>query len=87
MIDLIEYDFRSNSYVANQSIPTDCIDLIFVNTGTAIVYINQFPLQPQQDLQMNGNIGEVMRKSIDISFDTTGTPQLWVVRRFYTAKG
>ena len=87
-MDLLEYDIRIEKYTSAKSLNTDCIDLLLYNTGTAIAYLDTLPINPSASFPINGNIGEIIKAyQHTITFDSVGTPELFVVRRFYTNAG
>lgn len=62
---------------------------IFINTGTTIVTVNGVPLNPGvpgtnngDNLNIGGNLGEIFKGRIDISF-VTGVGELQVIQKFY----
>lgn len=84
MMNLNEYDFDVQFYNTATNIDTQCIDLLFVNQGTNTAFVRGFPLTQGQSLPINGNVGEVIRKTVNIYFSPAGVDNnLMVVRRFY----
>lgn len=81
---LIEYDIQVQKYTAGTAITTNCIDLLFINTGTVTAYIDTLPLLAGQSLPINGNLGEITKKPRQLTFaNTAGNTEVYFVKRFY----
>lgn len=50
--------------------------------GTAEVSINNYPLSEGEAYEFGGNIGDYYSQAVRISFATTGTAQVYFIRRF-----
>jgi len=85
-MELIEYDFDVQIYNQATNITTDCIDLTFINLGTNTAYVRNIPITTSNSLPISGNVGEVLKRPVNVSFDPSGvgTNELLVIRRFYT---
>lgn len=83
-LNLIEYDYQVISYTKAGSLPTNCIDMQFINGGTVTAYIDNLPLLPGQSIAINGNLGEVCKKTRNLTFaNVAGTTLIYFLRRFY----
>jgi hypothetical protein len=80
----IKYDFDVQVYNNGTSVETGCIDVLFINQGANTVYVRNIPLTQGQQFPINGNVGEMIESTINITFDPSGTDnRCIVVRRYY----
>lgn len=82
---LNEYDFDVQIYNQAINVETECIDITFINLGTNTVFVRNVPITANNSLPITGNVGEIMRRPVTISFDPAGvgTNKLMVIRRTY----
>lgn len=64
------YETRCNAYT------------VIRKPGTAEVSVNGYPLSEGEAYEFGGNIGDFYDKPLTISFASTGTPQIFLIRRF-----
>jgi len=58
--------------------------LLFINYGTSVVQIENITLQPNQQFEIAGNVGEITKQRFFINFGTSSTGNnLVVVRKRY----
>lgn len=82
---MINYKIDILSYVANNSVKSDCADITFYNTGSSPVTINNgIVLSQNQSLTINANENETDRTIYNFAFDDTISPKnLTVFRKVY----
>lgn len=73
-------DFQQ--YQINNSIPSNCNAITFVNIGTVDCYVNKFLLTAGSSLAIEGNENEMDTTFYSIFF-TGGAGNLSVIRKFY----
>ena len=78
-----QYTMRVDQLRANKQYTLNCIDAVFVNSGTSTVTIEGLELAPGNTFALNGNLGEECNQGINISFATGGTNLLQIVQRVY----
>jgi hypothetical protein len=81
----IEYITETKVYSANNSTSSNCNSLLFINTGTMSVTVDNVVLQPSQSWSIDGNYCEITNKVYYFNFptDVSGVPQLTVVYKRY----
>lgn len=78
-----EYNFSVQEYTENEYLVTNCIDFAIFNAGDGIIIANNFPIAPGQSFSINGNVGEVLRQNILLTFNPATIYKALFVRRFY----
>jgi len=71
-------EFKAYNVASELPVNLNTNSLLLVNKGTAICYINGFPLAANEVWGDSRNANEVITGKFNISFDTTGTPLLHV---------
>ena len=87
-IGYLEYDVESAAtYSQPGAIATQCIDILIQNTGTVIAYVNNWPIQPNDTLPVTGNIGEIIKRQLNLKFApivvVSDIQEVTVLRRVY----
>ncbi len=82
----VETTLDTFSYEEPQIIETStpdspCVDLLFVNTGTATAYVNSLPIATNATMRWSCNEGETLVAKVNLTFGTTGTPKCYMTRR------
>jgi hypothetical protein len=79
-----KYKWLTQVYTgADNQIKSDCNAIIFYNSGTSLVYVNSWPLQPGDRLILGGNENEIDTSLYTISFSPGGTNEFYVLRKYY----
>lgn len=75
----------AEQYSTNDKVFSNCNSTLFLNTGTVPVTILSIVLQPLQQIEIQGNRGEMDTTQYIITFPTPNAAgnQLTVVRKFY----
>ena len=82
------YNITATVYNQGGGISSNCMDMLFINTGTNVATLNNsIPLQPGGSYGTNANLNEVDKTPWQVSFqkDNTGTliNSLTVVKKVY----
>ena len=77
------YITETKIFVANNQTDTNCNSVIFINSGSVNVTVDNVVLAPNQTLAIDGNRDEMLVKVYDISFASGSNPQLTVVFKRY----
>jgi hypothetical protein len=85
MNNLIEFDVATQTYSKAGYVTSDCNAITFLNLGTNPVTIDQnVILQTGQQLQIDGNQGEVTGHKFYVNFSGAASGnQLVVIRKLY----
>ena len=76
--DLIERIDKAGNY------ETNCLDVILINMGSAVVTVNGFPLPAAGgSLGFSSNTGEIRTTILNIQFPVAGTRELYLIRKKY----
>jgi hypothetical protein len=81
----IKYYTETKLYFTNYKVSSDCNEILFINTGTENVTVNDILLVPNTSLRISGNVMEVDTTQYYIKFptaDNTGNT-LTVLRKLY----
>lgn len=78
-----QYITETKIFYANNQTDTNCNSVIFINTGSVNVTVDNVTLQPSQSLTIDGNRDEMNVKVYNFSFATGSNPQLTVVFKRY----
>lgn len=78
-----KYRFNADQVRVNKQYTLSCIDVTFINNGTATAYIENLILPPGASFSVQGNLGEICTEAVNISFDSVGSPLLQIVQRSY----
>ena len=78
-----QYITETKIFYANNQTDTNCNSVIFINTGSVNVTVDNVTLQPSQSLTIDGNRDEMNVKIYNFSFATGSKPQLTVVFKRY----
>ena len=71
------------AYNTDQSIPTDCNSIIFINSGTTNAVIENVILAPSQSFVIDGNELEYTTATLQINFTGAGQNNLIVVKKIF----
>ena len=90
-MNLIPYETITAEYRDSGYTISNCNSILFINTGTRQVSVDQVKLNPGQSLVIDGNVGELNVKQYSFIFNPTFTPgtaikSLTVVRKVYADK-
>lgn len=77
------YITETKIYSANNSTDSNCNSIIFINTGSVNVTVDNVVLQPSQSLTIDGNRDEVNVKIYYFNFASGTNPQLTIVFKRY----
>jgi hypothetical protein len=67
----------------SQTIETNCnAYTVTRKVGSAAVSVNNYPLDEGESKTFGGNIGDFYTTPVNVVFDTVGTKELYVDRRF-----
>jgi len=64
-----------------KEVPTDCNDITFINKTDGVVFINTYPLDPNDSYVSTGNENENNKTRFNISNGTSTTGSLYVLRK------
>jgi hypothetical protein len=75
----------AEQYNTNDKVFSNCNSMLFLNTGTVAVTVLSIVLQPLQQIEIQGNRGEIDTTQYIITFPTPNAAgnQLTVIRKFY----
>ena len=86
-MELLEYNFSVQEYNSNEYLQTNCIDFAVFNAGDGVIVVNNFPIAPGQSFGLNGNVNEVLKQNLLLTFQQPATIFKAVyVRRFYVGQ-
>ena len=81
---MTNYKIDALNYFSNGQVKSDCADIIFINTGTTTITINQsLPLAPGQSFTFSANAGEIDRTIYTYTFSGAGTNSITIFRKIY----
>ena len=78
-----QYITETKIYSANNQTDTNCNSVIFINTGSVNVTVDNVVLQPSQSLTIDGNRDEMNVKVYNFNFAAGTNPQLTIVFKRY----
>jgi len=78
-----QYITETKIFYANNQTDTNCNSVIFINTGSVNVTVDNVLLQPSQSLAIDGNRDEMLVKVYHFSFASGTNPQLTIVYKRY----
>jgi hypothetical protein len=81
---LIKYSVSFIQYSQANQISSNCNSITFLNLGTATAYIEGVPIITGASIAIDGNECEYTDDIFNLSFDTTGTTNLVVIKKTYT---
>jgi len=80
-----EYNIVTMQYQENGYVYTDCLDIEFINLGSSVVYVKNFPLDKGKSIKFTANmsnVDEVIKEPIFISFALeVAQRNLWVIKK------
>ena len=80
----VPYDINMIQYDRNGFVTTNCNSITFINYGTATVTIdNNVQLTQGQQLNIDGNAGEIINRQFLINFATGFVNNLVTVKKNY----
>ena len=77
------YITETKIFVANSQTDSNCNSIIFINSGSVNVTVDNVVLAPNQTLAIDGNKDEMNVKIYDFNFAAGSNPQLTVVFKRY----
>jgi len=80
-----KYITETKLFYANNQTDSNCNSIIFINTGSVNVTVDNVLLQPSQSLAIDGNKDEILVKVYQFNFAAGSNPQLTVVFKRYVA--
>lgn len=80
---LIKYSVSFITYSQANQISSNCNSITFYNQGTATAYIEGVPIISGASLAIDGNECEFTDDIFNLTFDTTGTTILTVIKKTY----
>ena len=78
-----QYITETKIFYANNQTDTNCNSVIFINTGSVNVSVDNVTLQPSQSLTIDGNRDEMLVKIYNFTFSAGSNPQLTIVFKRY----
>lgn len=81
---LITYETETKVYRTDGYTISNCNSIVFINTGTAVVTVDQVRLVAGAQFVVTGNINEINVKQYQFSFGTGINKSLTVVRKVYS---
>lgn len=67
------------------SVPAVCNRIIFINKGTKVAYINDYPMNPLESIELPGELGEQDKTNYKIAFaGGPGVALVSVWRKIYS---
>ena len=78
-----KYITETKIFYANNQTDSNCNSIIFINTGSVNVTVDNVLLQPSQSLAIDGNKDEILVKVYQFNFAAGSNPQLTVVFKRY----
>ena len=78
-----KYTTETKIFSANNQTDTNCNSVLFINTGSVNVNVDNVVLQPSQSLAIDGNRDEILVKVYEFNFTAGTNPQLTVVFKRY----
>lgn len=78
-----QYITETKIFSSNNQTDTNCNSVIFINTGSVNVTVDNVLLQPSQSLAIDGNKDEILIKVYNFNFATGSNPQLTIVFKRY----
>jgi len=77
------YITETKLFYANSQTDTNCNSVIFINSGSVNVSVDNVLLAPNQTLAIDGNKDEMLVKVYEFNFAAGSNPQLTVVFKRY----
>ena len=78
-----QYITETKLFYANNQTDTNCNSIIFINSGSVNVSVDNVILTPNQTLAIDGNRDEILVKVYEFNFAAGSNPQLTVVFKRY----
>jgi hypothetical protein len=78
-----QYITETKLFYSNNQTDTNCNSIIFINSGSVNVSVDNVLLAPNQTLAIDGNRDEVLVKVYEFNFAAGSNPQLTVVFKRY----
>jgi hypothetical protein len=78
-----QYITETKLFYSNNQTDTNCNSIIFINSGSVNVSVDNVLLTPNQTLAIDGNRDEVLVKVYEFNFAAGSNPQLTVVFKRY----
>lgn len=77
------YISETKIFYSNSQTPSDCNSILFINSGSVNVTVDNIVLAPNQTIAIDGNKDEMNVKVYEFSFAAGSNPQLTVVYKRY----
>lgn len=77
------YITETKLFYSNNQTDTNCNSVIFINSGSVNVTVDNVLLAPNQTLAIDGNRDEMLVKVYEFNFAAGSNPQLTVVFKRY----
>jgi hypothetical protein len=78
-----QYITETKLFYSNSQTDTNCNSIIFINSGSVNVSVDNVILTPNQTLAIDGNRDEMLVKVYEFNFAAGSNPQLTVVFKRY----
>jgi hypothetical protein len=78
-----QYITETKLFYSNNQTDTNCNSIIFINSGSVNVSVDNVLLTPNQTLAIDGNRDEILVKVYEFNFAAGSNPQLTVVFKRY----
>jgi len=83
---LLAYQIQFDVVSRDQTVESNCANMIFINKGSLGVKVNGFPLSTGDSFAGNGNFNELDITNYVVVFDSgLGSKLLYVMRKRYVA--
>ena len=77
------YITETKIFVANSQTDSNCNSIIFINSGSVNVTVDNVVLAPNQTLSIDGNKDEINVKVYEFNFAAGSNPQLTIIFKRY----
>lgn len=78
---MVTYTTEIQFYTTNQRVIGNCNVITFVNTGTIILYVNNFPIAAGSSFSIAGNQDEVDLTEYIIDFRGSTVGEVYVIKK------
>jgi hypothetical protein len=78
-----QYIIETKVFVLTGQTDTNCNSILFINSGTSTVTVEGVVLAVGQQFRVDGNLDEMLVKTLQFTFATGGVNQLTVVFKRY----
>lgn len=80
---MLKYSVNFIGYNSAAQIASNCNSITFLNLGTATAYVEGVPIISNNSIAIDGNECEYTNDIFNLTFDSTGTQNLVVIKKSY----